>query len=65
MSNSNLTERELRAAYKRAGLWRIGMTYERAINVPGIRIALTCSINAARRKTALAGQRTPSQLGLI
>lgn len=64
-TNHLITERELRAAYKRSGLWRLGVTYERAIDVPAIRTALNCSIKAARRRAEQAGHRIPAQLGLI
>ncbi|MDE2441081.1 MAG: hypothetical protein KGP14_08650 [Betaproteobacteria bacterium] len=60
-----ITERELRAAYKRSGLWRLGVTYERAIDVPAIRTALNCSVKAARRRAEQAGHPMPAQLGLI
>lgn len=60
-----ITDRELRDAYKRAGLWRIGMTFERAITVPAIHTAMSCSARAARRRAEKAGQRLPAQLGLI
>lgn len=64
-AHQTITERELRAAYKRSGLWRLGVTYERAIDVPAIRTALNCSIKAARRRAEQAGRRIPAQLGLI
>lgn len=64
-TNHQITERELRAAYKRSGLWRLGVTYERAIDVPAIRTALNCSVKAARRRAEQAGHPMPAQLGLI
>lgn len=63
--NDPITERELRDAYKRAGLWRTGMTFERAIAVPPIRTSLTCSVRAQRHRAEQAGQPLPAQLGLI
>ena len=60
-----ITDRELRDAYKRAGLWRIGMSYERAITVPAIHTAMSCSARAARRRAAKTGQPAPAQLCLI
>ena len=60
-----ITERDLKDAYKRAGLWRIGMTFERAITVPAIHTAMTCSARAARRRSDKAGQPAPAQLCLI
>lgn len=62
---TTITDRELRDAYKRAGLSFLGISFERAMEITAIRIALTCSVNAARRRAELAGKRTPSQLGLI
>ncbi len=50
-----ITDRELRDAYKRAGLWRIGMSYERAITVPAIHTAMSCSARAARRRAEKTG----------
>lgn len=62
---TTITDRELRDAYKRAGLWRIGMSYERAITVPPIRTSLTCSVRAQRHRAEQAGHPLPAQLGLI
>lgn len=64
-TQQTITERELRAAYKRSGVWRLGMTYERAISVPAIHTALSCSARAARRRAEKAGQPAPAQLCLI
>lgn len=60
-----ITDRELLDAYKRAGLWRIGMTFERAVTVPAIHTAMSCSARAARRRAEKAGQPAPAQLCLI
>lgn len=60
-----ITDRELRDAYKRAGLWRIGMTFERAITVPAIHTAMSCSARAARRRADKAVQPATAQLCLI
>lgn len=60
-----ITERDLKDAYKRSGLWRIGMSYERAIAVPPIRTSLTCSVRAQRHRAEQSGQQLPAQLGLI
>lgn len=64
-TQQTITERELRAAYKRSGDWRLGMTYERAISVPAIRTALNCSVKAAHRRAKQSGHPIPAQLGLI
>ena len=60
-----ITDRELSDAYKRAGLWRLGMTFERAVTVPAIHTAMSCSARAARRRAEKAGQPAPAQLCLI
>ena len=65
MNSTSITERELRDAYKRAGLWHIGMTFERAVTVPAIYTAMSCSARAARRRAEKAGQPAPAQLCLI
>ena len=65
MHTTTVTERELRDAYKRAGLWRTGLTFERAIGVPAILTAMSCSARAARRRAEKAGQQVPAQLCLI
>lgn len=64
-TNNPITDRELRAAYKRAGLWRLSVTYERAIDVPAIRTALNYSVKATRRRAEQDGHPMPAQLGLI
>lgn len=65
MNSTSIPDRELRDAYKRAGLWRLGMTFERAVTVPAIHTAMSCSARAARRRADKAGQHMPTQLGLI
>lgn len=50
------TPTELRTAFQRAGLWRQGWTFARAIAAPSIRVALTCAAHAARHE---AERRTP------
>lgn len=64
-STKPITDRELRDAYKRAGLWRIGMTFERAVTVPAIHTAMSCSARAARSRAEKAGKPAPAQLCLI
>lgn len=60
-----ITNRELRDAYQRSGLWRIGMSYERAINVAPIRTSLSCAVRSRRMKAAKADKAIPAQLFLI
>lgn len=59
------TNNELRAAFKRSGLWRRGWTYARAIDETAVRISLRCAAIAAQRSNARRGEHTPTQLGLI
>lgn len=53
------TEQDLKAAYKRSGLWRLGMTYQRAISLPPVLTALTCSVAAHHKKAAQTGKPLP------
>ena len=64
-STAHVTERELRDAYKRAGLWRLGMTFERAVTVPAICTALSCSAKSVRCRAEKTIQSELQQLFLI
>ena len=46
------TEDQLRAAYQRAGLARLGISYEQAMNDAAIRGSLVCMTNADRHWAA-------------
>lgn len=46
------TEDQLRAAYQRAGLARLGISYEQAMNDAAIRGSLMCMTNADRHWAA-------------
>jgi hypothetical protein len=65
MSPHPPTPTELRAAFQRAGLWRQGWTFARALAVPSIRVALTCAADAARREAARGTPRLPEQAPLF
>ncbi|MCL2829386.1 MAG: hypothetical protein FWD77_01460 [Betaproteobacteria bacterium] len=52
---------ELKAAFQRCGLWRLGWSFERAIHTPSLRIALTCAANALRKRAEREGHPTPEQ----
>jgi hypothetical protein len=49
MHPAPITTADLRLAYRRAGLWRIGMTFELACEIGTVRLALEKSALAARR----------------
>lgn len=59
-----ITDYELRDAYRRAGLWRLGWTYQRAITTDSVRIALECTAEAARRRAEREGKPLPRQAAL-
>lgn len=50
----------LKAAYRRSGLSFLGITYERALSVKAIRIALECAASPKK-----PGQPAPIQSALI
>ena len=56
-----VTTAEYKAAYRRAGLWRIGMTFDAAMAAPLVRWAMEKSALAERR----SGKQQPVQLRLI
>jgi hypothetical protein len=47
---------ELRDAYTRAGMWCIGMSFERAIAIRTVRWALEKSVLARRQRCAIPQQ---------
>lgn len=61
MTTTALTTADLKRAFRRCGLWRIGWTYDRAIGVPLVAWGLQKSALAARRTTPDA----PQQLDLM
>lgn len=50
------TTAELKAAYKRAGLWRVGVSFERSLAMSPVRWAMEKSALAARRRDRLPVQ---------
>ena len=56
MTKPHITTDELLAAYRRAGLWRIGMCFATAQAAPMIRWALEKSALARRRRYSLPAQ---------
>lgn len=54
------TERQQRDFYRRTGISFLGISFERAMSIPALRIAITCG-SAARNKTPQA----PAQPSLI
>ena len=58
-------ERDLRAAFKRSGLWRRGWTYARAIQDNAVRIGLQCTVLAAHRAQEQRGEKNATQLNLV
>lgn len=55
------TTADLKRAFSRCGLWRLGWTYDRAMSVPLVAWGLRKSALAARRKAPDA----PRQLDLM
>ena len=56
MTAPHITTDELRDAYTRADLWRIGMSFERAIAIRAVRWALEKSALARRQRCAIPAQ---------
>lgn len=56
---------ELRDAFRRSGLWRLGWTFQRAITVPAIGTAIRCAASAARKRAEREGRPMPVQEALI
>lgn len=52
------TEAEMRKAYARAGLLHVGFTFERALETPHLRLALTECVFSSRDKAAKASVQT-------
>lgn len=62
----DITETELRAAFKRSRLWCFGWTYERAINTENVRRSIINQAIALRRRIeAQTGKTAPIQRALI
>lgn len=50
------TTAELKAAWKRAGLWRMGVSFDQALAMKPVRWAMQNSALAARRRDRLPAQ---------
>ncbi len=59
------TESEMRAAFRDAGLWREGWTFERAQACPLVWQGLENMVRARRRNAERAGKPIPAQMALI
>ena len=53
-------ETQLKQAYQRSGLSFLGMSFEQAMRIKAIRIALECAVKASTK-----GKPAPIQPGLI
>lgn len=62
---TDITERELRDAYRRAGLWRRGWTFVRAIRADAVSVTLLAAARAARRRIEREHKPTQRQPQLI
>lgn len=63
---ADITERELREAFNRSGLWRRGWTYQRAIACATVLRGLMNTADAMRRRTERnTGKPAPLQQALI
>lgn len=56
---------ELKAAFQRTGLWRMGWSFERAMKCKATCIGLKAIVRAERRALEKKGQPAPVQPGLI
>lgn len=65
LSASDLTERELREAFRRSGLWRDGWTYARAIGTACVLRGLQNTAAALRARQQQNGNPAPMQRALI
>lgn len=62
---AEISDRELREAYQRSGLWRRGWTFWRAINAPVVRAGLIADVRAMHKKLQKNGTPAPMQRALI
>jgi hypothetical protein len=56
---------ELMAAFKRTNLWRMGWTFQKAVECEATRTGLNCIVVAERRKQEREGHPAPLQPELI
>jgi len=64
-SRTPITDSELQQAYRRTQLARLGISFQKAITVPAIRVSLAGLASACRRRTDPQGKPAPQQLALI
>ena len=64
MDDATITERELRDAFKRSGLWRDGWTYARAITTEIVLRGLRNTALAIRTRQQQHGKPAPIQRAL-
>ena len=65
MARATPTTADLKAAFKRSGIWRSGWDFNRAIAVPSIRTSITCAARAHQAKHTHQGKPAPIQPALI
>jgi hypothetical protein len=59
------TTAELKSAFKRSGLWRLGWTYDQAIGCDNVRRCMEISARCRREHQARRGNPAPVQPELI
>lgn len=59
------TTAELKAAWQRAGLWRMGISFKRAIASPLLLVGLRAAARVARKQATQDGKPAPQQRALI
>jgi len=59
------TTAELKRAFRRSSIWRLGWTFDRAMACQVINTALCCMVRAQRRKASEQGKPMPDQGVLI
>jgi hypothetical protein len=60
IDRASITDDELRTAYAKTWLARDGMTYDKAITIPGIRQTLIGAVDAARRRAMRQSLANPN-----
>lgn len=63
--DAGCTERELRDAFKRSGLWRSGWTFARAVQTSAVYIGLRATVRALRTRQQQHGKPAPIQRALF
>lgn len=62
---TDITEPELRQAFKRSGLWRDGWTFKRAVECALVFTGLRITAQAIRNRQQQHGKPAPVQRALI